>query len=137
MTIAGWIIFGIIAIGILGGATAIAMVCKSEKRKGDSVIVWIVAISIAAIMCFGVYKGMSTYYKNTESGKRALKSQKSNFDSGIERIVTIYDVNGEVIKQYEGKFDVEYDDDRILFDDEKGKRHVVYYTTGTVAIDEK
>lgn len=29
-----------------------------------------------------------------------------------------------------------YKCDRILFDDEQGKRHVIYYPTGTVTVDE-
>ena len=76
-------------------------------------------------------------YSNTEAGKRALKDQKSNFGDGIERSVTVYDVNGEIIEKYSGKFDVETTDNYIIFDDEKGKRHMIYYTTGTVIIDEK
>lgn len=134
MTVGGWFLFGIIAICILIIALFIAWHWFDEKRGP---VPWIVSIGIAIALCNGVFVGMNAYYNNTESGKRALKSQESNFNSGIERTVTIYDVNGKVIKQYEGKFDVEYDDDRILFDDENGKRHVVYYTTGTVAIDEK
>lgn len=134
MTIGGWFLFGIIAICILIIALFIALYWFDEKRGP---VPWIVSIGIAVVLCIGLFVGMNAYYNNTESGKRALKSQESNFNSGIKRTVTIYDVNGKVIKQYEGKFDVEYDDDRILFDDENGKRHVVYYTTGTVAIDEK
>lgn len=134
MTIGAWILYGVVALFVSGAAAIIAW-CWFDESGGF--IPWVVSIGIAAILCASLYIGMNAYYKNTESGKRALKSQESNFNSGIERIVTIYDVNGNVIKQYEGKFDVEYDDDRILFDDENGKRHVVYYTTGTVAIDEK
>lgn len=134
MTIGGWFLFGIIAICILIIALFIALYWFDEKRGP---VPWIVSIGIAVVLCIGLFVGMNAYYNNTESGNRALKSQESNFNSGIERTVTIYDVNGKVIRQYEGKFDVEYDDDRILFDDENGKRHVLYYTTGTVAIDEK
>ena len=126
--------FGIIAICII--IIALFIVWYWFDESGGP-IPWIASIGIAIALCIGIFVGMNAYYNNTESGKRALKSQESNFNSGIERTVTIYDVNGKVIKQYEGKFDVEYDDDRILFDDENGKRHVVYYTTGTVAIDEK
>lgn len=73
----------------------------------------------------------------TESGQRAIKDTKSNFGDGINRIVTVYDIDGEIIQQYEGKFDVDYDSERIKFDDEKGKRHVIYNKAGTVIIDEK
>ncbi len=62
---------------------------------------------------------------------------KSNTAGGITRIVTVYDVNGKEIQKYEGKFDVAYDSNRIKFDDEQGKRHIIYYTTGTITIDEK
>ena len=52
--------------------------------------------------------------------------------------MSVYDINGILIKQYDGKFDIETDrNNYILFDDETGKRHVIYYTTGTVIVDEK
>ena len=65
------------------------------------------------------------------------QTQKSNFEGGIEREVRVYDVDGELIQSYAGKFDVVHDENRILFDDEDGKRHVIYYPTGTIIIDEK
>ena len=74
---------------------------------------------------------------NTEAGARALKDQQSNFNAGIERVVKVYDVNGELIEQYEGRFDVETTSSYVLFDDENNKRHMIYYTTGTIIIDEK
>ena len=55
---------------------------------------------------------------------------------GIQRKVTVYDMEGDIIKEYEGKFDVDYDNDRIIFDDEHGLRHIIYYPTGTVIIDD-
>ena len=61
---------------------------------------------------------------------------QSDFGGGIERTVTVYDIDGEIIQEYSGKFDVDYDSERIKFDDENGERHVIYYTTGTVIIDE-
>ena len=48
----------------------------------------------------------------------------------------MYDMNGGLIQEYSGKFDIDYDDDRIIFDDENNKRHVIYYPTGTIIIDE-
>lgn len=72
----------------------------------------------------------------TQSGQRAIKDFQSDWTGGINRVVTVYDVNGNVIKTYEGKFDIEYDSDRIKFDDEDGKRHIIFYSTGTVIVDE-
>lgn len=122
MTIGGWIGFV-----ILGGFCY--MISETTSGKMMSL-----AVSIAIIVI--VLGGMLFYYNATASGKRAFKSQKSELENGIERVVTVYDMEGDVIKVYDGKFDVTYDD-RILFDDEQGKRHVIYYSTGTVTVDEK
>ena len=104
-----------------------------ENSVGYSIAsVVIILVTVAA--CVGV----CWYQLNTESGKRAYKDQQSNLSGGIMRTVQVYDVNGEIIKEYEGKFDVETDKETyILFDDEDGKRHIVYFTTGTIVIDEK
>ena len=80
---------------------------------------------------------MLWYFGSTEKGKRAMKSQESNLNGGIERTVKVYDIKGKIIAEYEGKFDVEYNESRIIFDDENGKRHIIYYKTATVVIDEK
>ena len=77
------------------------------------------------------------YVNCTAAGSRALKTQKSNLSGGLYRVIKVYDVEGDLISEYEGKFDLEYDDDRILFDDEDGNRHIIFYPTGTVTIDEK
>lgn len=94
MTIGGWFLFGIIAICILIIALFIAWYWFDES---GGPVPWITSIGIAVVLCIGLFVGMNAYYNNTESGKRALKSQESNFNSGIERTVTIYDVNGKVI----------------------------------------
>lgn len=129
MTVGGWILYGVLVI-----TTGIVTVCVTVEA--DNTSTKIISFVISAIVIISLTIGMRWYYSNTESGKRAMKSQESNFNAGIERRVEVYDVEGELIKEYEGKFDVTYDDDRILFDDEKGKRHVIYYSTGTVVIDE-
>ena len=132
MTVGGILLIIFISILILsiGGAIAYYFIEDREIVKGIIVII----ISIGLIV--GTVFLVNWYFKNTESGKRAIKTQESNFNKGIEREVKVYDVNGELIKEYRGKFDVDYDSNRIIFDDENNKRHVIYYTTGTVIIDE-
>lgn len=78
---------------------------------------------------------MIWYFNGTESGKRALKTQESELHA-LSRVVTVYDVDGHVVKEYKGKFDIEYNDNRIIFDDENGLRHIIFLKTGTVTIDE-
>ncbi|MBC5723085.1 hypothetical protein H8S11_09690 [Flintibacter sp. NSJ-23] len=93
----------------------------------------------ATVLITALISGIYIWYRlNSESGRRALKDQQSNLSGGIERTVSVYDVNGQLIKEYSGKFDIETDrESYILFDDEDGNRHMIYYTTGTIIVDEK
>ena len=129
MTINGWIAFLILALIIIG--TGLFIGVMSDSGVGVTI-----GGLIGVIISLFLLMGMHWYYGSTQSGARAMKSQESNINNGIQRKVTVFDVEGEVIAEYEGKFDIEYDDDRILFDDEKGLRHIIYYPTGTVLIDE-
>ena len=129
MTLGGWIAFIIITFFFIFAGIFIGIIIDEDH---SSLIGALVGIIISVFILFG----MLFYYNNTASGARAYKTQESNFNMGIQREVTVFDATGNVIKQYEGKFDIEYDDDRILFDDEKGHRHIIYYPTGTVIIDE-
>ena len=127
MPIVGWIIFILISI-------AIASICAVIAINTNMVSVLSV---VTFCLCFILFLAMHWYFNNTATGRRAYKSQESNFNNGIERVVRVYDVNGKLITEYDGKFDITYDNDRILFDDQNGKRHVIYYPTGTVTVDEK
>lgn len=96
----------------------------------------IVAIGVTVILLAATWIFPIWFYSNTEAGKRAMKTQDSNFNNGIEREVIVYDMDGDIIQTYTGKFDIEYEDERILFDDENGLRHVIYFKTGTVIVNE-
>lgn len=131
MTVGAWILFVIIALFIIGVGFAFGFVASGDRNMGAAL-----GGVIGLVISLVILMGMFWYYNNTAEGARALKSQESNFNMGIKRKVTVYDMEGDVIQEYEGKFDVEYDNDRILFDDDKGLRHIIYYPTGTVIIDE-
>jgi hypothetical protein len=120
-------IFFIIVVIIL----AIIANCWENVLRNIIITICAGLIILGAIISLQLY-----YYKNTESGKRAIKTQESDFKGGIKREIKVYDINGKIIQNFKGKFDIEYDDDRILFDDEKGNRHIIYYPTGTVIVDE-
>lgn len=127
------IIFGTICIL---GCIGLCIYCCYKDEVGLGITSLIIGLVVASI-CIGG----ACFYLNTESGKRAIKDMKSELDGGINRIVSVYDVSGELIQQYNGKFDIETGNANgapyIVFDDENGKRHIVYYTTGTIFIDEK
>ena len=132
MTIGGWLACVLIALLVVGCGLLLSL-WLWDDYKGASIVALILTVILAIVpFIVGFW-----YYNNTESGMRAMKDQESNFGDGINRVVTIYDVNGNVIATYEGRFDIETDKDSyILFDDEDGYRHVIYYTTGTITIDE-
>ena len=130
MTLGGWITFGIFAAVIIAAGISAAYVADSTRVK-------VIAVIIAIVLCIALLAGMFAWYSKTESGKRAVKSWKSETNAGIERHVRVYDVNGDLLEEYEGRFDIDYDENRIIFDDQDGKRHVIYYPTGTVIVDEK
>ena len=106
-----------------------AFIIHKFHYNTDTIVV-VVVIALAII-------GFSWYISSTEKGKRVVKDFTSNVSGGIPRQVKVYDINGELIEEYEGTFDIETNHNNyILFDDENGLRHIIYFTTGTVIIDE-
>lgn len=129
MTIGAIVFDVIIIISVLAMALFMGTEC-------DSLPTGIITFLVGFIITIGIVIGQFWYYNNSESGKRALKTQKSNYSGGITRQVKVYDINGKLIQEYKGKFDIDSNEERIIFDDEKGKRHTIYYSTATVIIDE-
>ena len=129
MTVSG-IIVGIVITAVLL-LMGLFILSDDMEIRGKIILVTIIIAIIA-----GTWFGLVWYFNNTASGARALKTQQSNFDNGINRVITVYDIEGDVIQQYEGKFDIDYSDERILFDDEQGNRHIIYFKTGTVIVTE-
>lgn len=119
MTIEGWVLFTLFALIIGAFAVGAFMMFDSVAAKSISVIVGVILI-LALLL------GMFWYFDNTASGQRALLDQKSNFNNGIERTVTVYTANGEVIAQYTGKIDIETNDGGYVKFDFEGKRYIYY-----------
>ena len=92
MTVGGYVLFAIFAIIILIVACIIAYESFDNNKP------WLSAIAIIAamVLIISVFFGMRWYFHSTESGKRAIKTQESNFEGGIKRSV-IYFKTGTVI----------------------------------------
>lgn len=98
-------------------------------------------IGIIAIICGIIFAGLifwNTYY--TESGKRAQRDFKSETQVGYKaREVNVYDMEGELIEHYVGKFDTEESVNegsvKVKFDID-GERHIVYIMSGAVTIND-
>ncbi len=68
-----------------------------------------------------------------ESCSREYKSMQSDLNGGLHRKVTLYDYDGEVLGQWEGKFDVAENDQEVYFDID-GKRVIIQ---GGIVVNEE
>jgi hypothetical protein len=119
MTIGGWVAFALFAILILCAGIGGAVLIENIPGK-------IVSVGVAILLIMGLFFGMRWYFQNTASGQRALTDQKSDLDNGLERTVTIYTADGEIIAQYTGKIDIEGNDGGYVLFDYEGKRYTYY-----------
>lgn len=133
MTIGAWTVAITTFILIAGFGVAFIWAGWDDKEfKFIAAGVGMIVLAIVVSCSFVWYRSVSA------TGRRALKDQQINLQSGVERTVRVFDINGNQIEEYSGKFDIETDrNSYILFDDEYGKRHMIYYTTGTIIVDEK
>lgn len=118
MTITGWIFFVVFAVLI--AVCGIGIGTTLESKTGT-----IISSVISVGLIFALLVGMLWLFKNTASGQRALVDQKSNLD-GIERSVTVYTANGDIIAEYKGKIDIETNDGGYVKFDFGGKRYIYY-----------
>lgn len=132
MTITSIILCIVITLVVLIICVLAAGISFSDGTWMRGVLSIVISIVVIGLTWGGTY----WYYSHTESGKRALKTQDSNLNNGIEREVIVYDMDGDELEYFRGRFDVDYEDERIMFDDENGNRHVIYFKSGTVIINE-
>lgn len=126
MTIGAWIGFGFCAIMII--CVAVAIVVDAENN-----ITTLITVLVAVALCIACYGGIHWYMTNSANGQRAYKSQQSRLDGGLERTVTVYSYDGDVIGEWSGKFDVT-DNDQETFFDIDGKRVIIQ---GGIIINEE
>ena len=91
---------------------------------------WLVIATIALVLCICTAKAM----EYVGSVKRFTKGMESNWSGGLKRIVTLYDYNGKVLKQWYGKIDMsesEIESDFIV----DGRRVIIH--GGIVVVEEE
>ena len=57
---------------------------------------------------------------------RAVTDIKSDVNGGMQRTITVYTANGDVIATYEGKIDIDTNEGGYVKFDYKGKRYMYY-----------
>jgi len=128
----GTIVLVLIGVGAFFGGRWLG---KKGEAKG-----WMTAGVVAgvAFLVFAVCPLVWLY--GTEAGERAQRTFSSDWGGGVERVVSVYDVEGDRIARYEGRFDVDSNPDRIIFDipngDGTSRRVLIWTATSTVIIEE-
>ena len=118
MTIAGLILLGLIVAMVF----AIAFIISLDFSKSGKAISFI----IAGFISFIALIGMLWYFNCTADGQRQIVDQRSNLSNGLDRVVTVYTADGDVIAQYEGQIDIEANDGGYIKFDFEGKRYMYY-----------
>lgn len=85
--------------------------------KGKTVTPFAASCAIAAVILGGM-TGCASF-------SRCMKSINSDISGGLDRTVTLYDYQGDVLGSWSGKFDISEDDNEIYFDDADGKRVII------------
>lgn len=89
---------------------------KSEVVKG----------MILALIIIGIVVGIGACCYNSQSMRRSIKDIKSDLGDGLDRTVTVYTADGDVLKTYKGKIDVASNDSGVVKFDLNGQR-IMYY----------
>lgn len=119
MTIMAWVGSIIFAIVILGAGFTCAFLFDNYVGKCVSVIVSIVLTIL-------LYCGFNWYFTSTASGKRAMIDERSELNNGLDRVITIYTADGNVLAEYEGNIDIEANDGGYVIFDYDGKPYMYY-----------
>lgn len=81
----------------------------------------LIIIGIASCLLIILISGASC-----SSCDRAVKDMGSDINGGLNRVVTVYDMNGNVLQTYKGKIDLEPNDSGIVKFELNGKRYMYY-----------
>lgn len=92
---------------------------------------WILTITIICLIGLGIVACCS----KSAAIKRMGKDIKSDLSGGLERTLTVYNADGEVLKTYKGKIDLEATEGGIVKFDLNGQR-IMYYNCYVEVIEE-
>lgn len=127
---------------LIGGITVIVLAIIlavyeiSDLKDGGgilkAVILFIMVIILAGSGIFSIVKGV-----NSESFKRWRKDMESEYSGGLYRVIQVVNSNGEVIKEYKGKMDIQENSGEKLVFVIDGKKYIIYNSAfNTVFVEE-
>ena len=78
--------------------------------------------------------GASVLLGGCASCARDMKTLSSDWNGGLDRTVTLYNYNGQKMREWSGKFDLSNSSQEVYFDDQNGKRVIIH--GGIVVVEE-
>lgn len=78
---------------------------------------------IGLVLALGLVVGVTT---GCASLDRAFTDVKSEVGNGLNRTITVYTANGDVIAEYKGKIDIQESEGGYVKFDFNGKRYIYY-----------
>lgn len=88
--------------------------------------IWLIVIGLALMLSLS----------GCASLNRLTKNFSSEVNNGLYRRIRVYNVDGKVIFDQKGKFDIDYKDHDVQYIDQKNRKHNIYIGSGTVIVDE-
>ena len=113
-----WMLVIIVILMVLGMTAYIGISEILDDRKLRGAMSLVAGICAAVNIFVAAKIGISS------------PEQQMNTDQSVK----VYDTNGNLIKQFEGK--ITASDSKIIIKDKNGKNHTVYYNSGIVIIEE-
>lgn len=78
------------------------------------------------ILAIGLILGISAACIGCASWGRAMVDMKSDISGGLDRTINIYTADGELMRTYSGKIDLEVTEGGYVKFDFEGKRYIYY-----------
>ena len=139
--VGAWV--GIVAgiLIVVGGIGAIVWSRRGDFEYNTTATMFVISGAVSIVVGILLACGSAFWLYGTEAGARAQKSWDSSTSGGLTRVVKHYDTEGDLIEEYRGKFDVDANAERIIFDvpqpDGSYKRVQIWPGMGSVTIREE
>ena len=88
-------------------------------KKMKSFKIFIAVVVTIIIVIIGIFV-------NSASFKRGVVDFKSDLTGGLNREINVYTADGQLIKHFEGKIDIDSEHDGAVKFDYNGKRYIYY-----------
>ncbi|MCL2559945.1 MAG: hypothetical protein FWE07_05605 [Turicibacter sp.] len=126
------VILGLV-LAFVAGAIGYTVFAKSTKKDAIAGILGLVFFGLTML-------GGTWWLNNTASGLRTRITWQAEINVGLNRTIQVFTATGELVYEYEGRFDVTQNEYRIIIDvineENQARRVYVSAPAGVVIISE-